>query len=175
MADTIRTLTALLALLADNTTGDISPQDIRDMLVSVHGVYGGIYIADGSTAQTGIDTTPTKMTGWTTNAISAGTTPDQANNEIVVGTDGVYVVFMTMSFSGSVNTTFEGHLRINDDESYAGLHRKLSAGGDVGSAPLIGLVLLSEDDELSIYIESDAGGGASMTPVDAQFIVFRVA
>jgi len=34
MADTIRTRTALLTLLADNTTGDISPQDIRDWLVS---------------------------------------------------------------------------------------------------------------------------------------------
>ena len=35
MADTLRTLSALQALLADNTTGDISAQDLRDMLVSV--------------------------------------------------------------------------------------------------------------------------------------------
>ena len=33
MADTARTLAALQALLADNTSGDISPQDVRDMLV----------------------------------------------------------------------------------------------------------------------------------------------
>lgn len=36
MADTPRTLSALQALLADNTTGDISAQDIRDFLVSVY-------------------------------------------------------------------------------------------------------------------------------------------
>lgn len=175
MADTIRTLTALLALLADNTTGDISPQVIRDMLVTVHGVYGGIYVADGSTPQTGIDTTPTKITGWTTNTANAGTTPDQANNQITVGTDGVYVIWVSVGFSGSNNTTFMGHLRVNDIESYAGFHRKLSAAGDVGSTSFISLLILSADDILSIYIESDAGGGASMTLADAQFIVFRVA
>lgn len=36
MPDTIRTLSALQTLLADNTAGDISPQDVRDMLVSVY-------------------------------------------------------------------------------------------------------------------------------------------
>lgn len=35
MVDTVRTITALQALLADNTSRDISPQDIRDMLVSL--------------------------------------------------------------------------------------------------------------------------------------------
>ena len=34
MVDTARTLAALQTLLADNTAGDISPQDVRDMLVS---------------------------------------------------------------------------------------------------------------------------------------------
>lgn len=37
MADTKRTLAALTALLADNTAGDISAQDLRDLLVSVYG------------------------------------------------------------------------------------------------------------------------------------------
>jgi hypothetical protein len=35
MVDTVRTLAALQALLADNTAGDIAPQDHRDELVSV--------------------------------------------------------------------------------------------------------------------------------------------
>lgn len=37
MVDAVRTLAALQALLADNTTEDISPQDVRDFLVSVYG------------------------------------------------------------------------------------------------------------------------------------------
>ena len=35
MADTQRTEAAILALLADNSTGDISPQDMRDAIVSM--------------------------------------------------------------------------------------------------------------------------------------------
>ena len=37
MVDTVRTLAALQSLLADNATGDISAQDVRDMLVSTFG------------------------------------------------------------------------------------------------------------------------------------------
>ena len=35
MADTIRLIAALQSIFADNATGDISPQDLRDFLVSV--------------------------------------------------------------------------------------------------------------------------------------------
>ena len=35
MADTIRTVTEVLALFADNTTGGISAQDLRDFVVSI--------------------------------------------------------------------------------------------------------------------------------------------
>lgn len=38
MADTIRTLSALQTLLANNSSGDISAQDVRDFLVSSGGV-----------------------------------------------------------------------------------------------------------------------------------------
>lgn len=37
MADTIRTKSALAGLFPDNVIGDISPQDLRDFLVSVMG------------------------------------------------------------------------------------------------------------------------------------------
>ncbi len=36
MVDTVRTLSALQTLLADNAAGDISAQDMRDLLVSVY-------------------------------------------------------------------------------------------------------------------------------------------
>jgi len=40
MVDTARTQAALLALFADNTSGDISAQDARDMIVSVLAATG---------------------------------------------------------------------------------------------------------------------------------------
>lgn len=52
MADTIRTLSALTALLADNVNLDVSAQDVRDVLVSVMGVKA--YVAK-SAAYTATD------------------------------------------------------------------------------------------------------------------------
>lgn len=43
MADTIRTIAALQTLLADNATGDIDPQDSRDVLVSLANAYQQLY------------------------------------------------------------------------------------------------------------------------------------
>ena len=40
MPDTLRTLADLQARFADNNTGEISPQDVRDALVSAHGGFG---------------------------------------------------------------------------------------------------------------------------------------
>jgi len=42
MADTARTKAEILALMADNTVGAISPQDIRDMIVSMSAANGRI-------------------------------------------------------------------------------------------------------------------------------------
>ena len=47
MPDTVRTFAALQTLLADNTSGDISPQDIRDFLASVFNWVNSV--AGGST------------------------------------------------------------------------------------------------------------------------------
>lgn len=66
MPDTVRTLSALQTLLADNTAGDISPQDVRDMLVST---YQLDYSADTSITGTATAT----ISKW---HICTGTTSD---------------------------------------------------------------------------------------------------
>ena len=52
MADTPRTLATLLGLLADNTTGNITPQVMRDLLVSLYPSRGQLALAPGGTATT---------------------------------------------------------------------------------------------------------------------------
>lgn len=67
MVDTVRSRTALLALLADNSSGDISPQDIRDMLVSLDTTGWGSY-------------TDTQYTNLSPFAVSANTDTTLPNN-----------------------------------------------------------------------------------------------
>jgi hypothetical protein len=52
MPDTIRNEAALQTLFADNTTGDISPQDLRDFLVSVPSL--AIYAGNASAQRTAL-------------------------------------------------------------------------------------------------------------------------
>lgn len=49
MAETIRTFTELQAILADNTSGDISPEDARDLMVST---YNGGLLPNAQTVTT---------------------------------------------------------------------------------------------------------------------------
>lgn len=52
MADTRRALATLQNLLADNTTGDISAQDVRDLLLSVYGEGVLLESQDASSSST---------------------------------------------------------------------------------------------------------------------------
>lgn len=176
MADTVRSRTALLALLADNVSGDISAQDMRDVLVSLHGVYGQIYTAAGATAQS-LDTTAAKLTGFAANGSSAGTTPDHSNDRITVGTDGIYLVHGQFSAIGETGTTYILQLRNNAaavDQAKAKFTASMTVG-DVASISFIGLVSLSANDMLTVYGESDDAGGADLTLVEAQLTVHRLA
>ena len=59
MVDTARSLAALLVLLADNVSQDISPQDVRDLLVSLTQAHGGLAITTpAETSITNADWTP---------------------------------------------------------------------------------------------------------------------
>lgn len=88
MADTPRTIDEMQALLADNVTGDISPQDIRDMLATLCNLdtdrseftSGGWLDMSGLfTAGTQPATNPPTLTQWGTSGIYAWsfTTNDQ--------------------------------------------------------------------------------------------------
>ncbi len=63
MADTVRSLTALQALLADNTARAISPQDIRDALYSVLGVVPFVAKTSSYTATANDEVIPCDATG----------------------------------------------------------------------------------------------------------------
>ena len=51
MPNQVRTTTQLLDFLKDNTGGEISAQDVRDVIVSTHGVYGMLGHFNASPAQ----------------------------------------------------------------------------------------------------------------------------
>jgi len=173
MADTSRTLAALLALLADNTTGAISPQDLRDALLSCMSGYGSITVLGASAAQTSISATPAKLTGFTANGPSSQMTVDHTTDTITVGITGVYKLRCQVSFSGTASKTFLFRAYVNGVVTTLGCTRMLGASGDVGSCGFGGLLALTASDAVTVYISS-SDGGTALTVADAQLSLVRV-
>jgi hypothetical protein len=174
MADTERSLAALQTLLADNSSGDISAQDLRDFLVSCFSAYGSIYVQDGATAQTSIGTTATLLTGFAANGESSGVTPNHADDELNIGVDGAYLATGCFSFSGTASRTFQLRLRKSGSEvAGIGCRVTLDASGNTTSASFVGIVACEADDILTVYVEADAAD-SSLTLIDAALGVKRV-
>jgi len=175
MADTSRTLAALQALLPDNTSGDVSPQDLRDFLLSVLSGYGTIYVQGASTAQGSITTTPgAKMTGFGGNGESSSDiSADHTDDSLTVSVAGKYMVNCQLSFSGTASKTFHFKAHVDGAASLLGCSRKLGTGGDVGSCSFSGILDLAAAEVVTVYVYS-SDGGTSMTLVDGQLTLTRV-
>ena len=152
------THTQLLALISAN----VSPPD-----------YAALITEDGSTPQS-FSNAPSKFTGFAATGLSNGATPSIVTNDITIATTGIYFILFQDTFSGAGNTTFEYHLRVDGVEQAEGTHRKMSAGGDVGSVSFAALASLTAGEVVSIYGESDDGVGENATPLDAQLIVVQI-
>ena len=178
MADTIRTLTANKSLLADNTTNDISPQDIRDMVESIVKCYGGLYVDDGSTAQGSIGTSYTQLINWAADMDADGLTPDFANNQIDVDTnsDGLYLIMFTASLGAlSSSAVFTLALAKNDTE-ITGAKAEISTVDATGrhAVTIVALVSLVATDDISVRIKASAGP-STVTIEQAQLVMKRLA
>ena len=170
MVDTARSVADLKTLLADNATGAISEQDLRDFLVSALGIYGSLSCFEETTQQDNPDTGAI-LTCWDTNGASNGTTPDHTTDGITVDVTGVYEVAFQCSFSGTGSSVVKFRLRIDGVEQSFGCTRKLGTGGDVGSASFLAPgVSITATEVLSVYVEMD-GATDDLTVVDAQMSV----
>ncbi len=132
MADTKRTQTEILALLADNVTGDISPQDLRDSVVSNRSNQGGgwAFYTEG-----------TAITQGTAQAISAATRTQLLNDGLGGATHAGQIQDMAVPWSSNklnveldcaynVRVTFKGQIAAAGSGNYFTI--ELDIGGAIG-------------------------------------------
>ena len=136
-------------------------------LLSLTPEYGSIYVADGVTAQSiATGATPTKLTGFTTDGIDTGTIANAASNQLDL-TAGDWLVTLSVSFSGDANVEFYGSVFVDEvQQAQLQFGRKLSTGGDVGSACCMGIVSATAGQALSVRMTSDDAGAVNVTPLD---------
>jgi len=177
MTDTIRTRSAILTLLADNSAKAISAQDLRDTVISMWGVFGEMYIISGSSSQT-ITQTAGVLTLWNAAGESNGMTIDTSDNEIVIGTngDGTYRVHVNISYVGDAGAKFVFQLRKNGSainrrgQSRALLHMDMD---ESKMASFHGFVTAVATDSFQIYVETDKTS-EDVKVIDAQFTMERI-
>lgn len=125
--------------------------------------YGGLYVEDGSTAETTTDATPRKIAAFTTVMPSSSTcTPSTTTDDITVTDAGDYLIEGSLSFSGTLSKTFVIEIYADAVATNIKLERKLGTGGDVGAAPVRGIVTLTAGQAVSLY-QSSTDGGTTFT------------
>jgi hypothetical protein len=132
MADTKRTQTEILALLADNVTGDISPQDLRDAVVSGRANEGGAWafytestaITQGTSIAIAADTRTQLLADGLGSATYEGQIQEMptpwASNKLALELDNFYNVRLT--FKAQIASAAGGHY----------ITTELDIGGAVG-------------------------------------------
>lgn len=176
MPDTQRDLTSLQALLADNTSGAISPQDLRDFLVSALGGYGSISVVNGVTAQTTIGTSDVKVNQFTTNGASDGSNvvPDHTNDQLTVGVAGDYLIEATISAEGTAGVRFDFRVYVNGAAVAIQASAKFDAAGAMLNVKLSGIVAISAAQTVDVRVQVDSGSNRTLLVKGANLLVKRM-
>ena len=173
MADTIRTRAQVLALLADNTSKDITAQKLRDAIVSLFGVYCTIKAVGNTTTQTMAATTEAKLANFTKDGLAVGGTPDYATNKITLVNGGTYVLAASVSIKSSVaDVALVARLAIDDTAIDGRFAMEMVNADEAANGFAIDVIAVNAAEELSLRVETDKI--TDLTLIDGQLIAVRI-
>jgi hypothetical protein len=158
MTDTIRTLDALVALLADNAVGDIDAQDLRDMLVSLAPGHGMLYLATPAANVLSDTTTWVQVGGAFTLSGSAYNWAETDEGQLHYDSAGDRDAHVTATLSvtsASVSQILEFAIALNGTPvTGSPILHKTGTGGDVISISLTSHVDVSDGDYISLMLRN---------------------
>ena len=171
MADTARTISALKTIFADNITGAISPQDLRDLLESLRTGYGEMSITTATTT-TFSDATSFVDINATTFALSSSAL------NWAMATDGqldytgtparLAVVTATFSMTGNTNDVLHFAIAKNGTAiTSTTVQRKLGTGSDVGAASATGIISIVNGDYITLQCKNTSWTASETVTIEA--------
>ena len=172
MADTMRSLSELATLLADNSTGNISPQDLRDaLLATVQPGHGEISIT--SSAETSIAAVDTWYPASGTYALSANAMNWDMNTNGQLRYTGAAdrVVHIAASFSMTAagnNKNLSLAVAKNGTVLTPSIvNRQISTGADEGTGAVHAFTSVSTNDYLTVVVRNNTDSvNATLTTVN---------
>lgn len=182
MTQTERTLAAVQALLADNASQDISPQDLRDAIASAAGGYASLLLTITGAPATlvGVAQTPVLIAEYDLRASQSidanidGHSADLVTGAITVGETGIYFHSFFASFSLSINNrTIHFQPHTNNAVGLLEVDRFIGSAGDVGVIAMHAVVPYAKGDVVDMRVLIDSGTG-DVTFEAIGFCMFRV-
>ncbi len=161
MAETPKVLSALLAQLPDNTTGLISPEDIRDAVVSLFPSRGQLDLTASAATTFALTNTWYKLAGTT--ALDATLGQDgfsqAANNELraTKAVDQVLLVTANVELVCASNNKTFGLTFAKNGTAITGIHVSavLSDSGKGYGFSISTLIPTAANDIVSVYVRNE--------------------
>lgn len=158
MTDTPRSVTDLIALFADNTAGDISPQDARDLIESLANGHGEIYVSAAGATTLADTSTWVEVAGTYTLTASARNwamaTNARLNYTGTAARDALATAMISVT-SPSNNQVIEWAIALNGTPVTSSvIQRKIGTGADVGALAVQAQVEVSPTDYVCVMVRN---------------------
>jgi hypothetical protein len=174
MTDIVRPRADLLSKF--NVSGT-SPQDMRDLIVSVRGGYGAIAVTGGSTEQGSLSTTAAKLTAFAADSASSDQcTPAHGTDNITLTANGVWLAHFSATLVGDADTVKTFQIRCTGTGTVLGgsaqvLFDSVPSAADVQAFALITGAL--NGDVVDVTVAGDDTDQA-VTVSEAMLAVVRI-
>jgi hypothetical protein len=158
MVDTMRTLSEAYTLLADNEVGNISAQDMRDVVKTLAPGHGEIYIT--TPAATTLSDTSTWVDAAGTYALSADVMNWDMNTNgqlryIGAAQRSVHIAASVSFTVAGTNDIVEVVVAKNSvNIASSRVQRKVGTGADVGSTALHGFTTIVTNDYITVEVRN---------------------
>ena len=162
---TVRSPATIEANFPDNTTQSITPERLRDFVVTSLGVYGGVY----ATGQTSIDILMVSSTERdmpvfdTAMPVKGGVVADTTDGDLTVPVAGTYEVHMHLS-AKFANAATSGYFRLANNGTAIDLDvfANFALNSDYYHVTIGGYVTLSANDVISLRLDANKSGFVSI-------------
>jgi hypothetical protein len=170
MAETQRSIATLQTLLADNTSGDISPTDLRDLMETLRNGHGEIYVT-ASAATSFTDTTSFVDVAGTFGLVSGAYSWSMpSNGQLTYGNtnDRVAVVTATLSLSSTDNgQVVELALaKTGSTLTHSVIQRKIVSAAEVGAAAVQATTTVTNGDYFTLQVKNTSWTAAETVTVE---------
>lgn len=130
-------------------------------------IYADMYLA-GAPNNISVNAQDTwiQITSFNADGESNSIIPDHTNDHITISETGKYFCVMSIAASSQQSNSYQYQVKANDGEmSFSNLTitRDLPVAGAIGAQPISGIISLTADDTVEIWVQRKDGGAVSRT------------